>query len=662
LKYTATIFFLLLCGLASAQTCTGGLGDPIVNITFGQGTAGPGSPLGSGITNLNWISGGCPSDGEYTIVNYTSGCWGNTWVTVAQDHTGNPGGYFMLINASYAPSAFYTQQVDGLCGGTSYQFAAWVMNIGVIPSQIRPNITFRIEKTDGTLLQTFSTGDIGLSGGSAQWNQYAFYFDTPTGVSSVVIRMINNAPGGDGNDLVLDDITFRAAGPSIKTAVSGFPDTISLCQDDPQTLHFTSLVENCFPSAIYEWEVSMDNGQTWNTIAGESGLSYDRPATVPGNYLYRMAVAQTSNAGITSCSVASQAELVRVIPFPAPAVTIGSTPYVCAGGEAVFTAATVDGGADPLYQWKLNGVDAGTSDTVFTIAALASPDVVSCVMTSDAACVIDPVAVSNTLSVPVVPIPVTGVGIMASADAICADSLVSFTATAANGGLTPSYQWMVNGTVVDTTGPAYASGNLKDKDMITCTMTGSLTCSPQVTAPEAIQMTVYPLPTILLTPDTIIAGGTAIRLAPVLTGDITQSQWSPVTGLDDATVSGPLARPVSTTTYQLDVVTAEGCRATGAEKITVYYDVQMPGAFTPNGDGHNDVFRVPPSIAVSVRRFAVYNRQGGMVFMTTNVSKGWDGSLGGNMQAAGVYAWVIEYDNPLTKRVEMKKGTVVLVR
>jgi gliding motility-associated-like protein len=666
LKYTVTIFFLFLLRVASAQTCTGGLGDPIVNIDFGQG-AGPGPALAPGITNLNWIAGGCPSDGEYAIVNYSIGCWGKTWVDVLQDHTGNSNGYFMLINAGYNPSDFYVQQIDGLCGGTSYQFAAWVMNIGVIPTQRRPNITFRIEKTDGTVLQTYGTGDIGLTGGTAHWNQYAFYFNTPIGVSSVVIRMINNASGGSGNDLALDDITFRAAGPSITTAVTGFPnDTISLCQDDPQVLHFSSVVENCFPSAIYEWQVSTDGGLNWSAIPGASGLTYDRPATVPGNYLYRMAVAQTSNAGITSCSVVSLPVLVRDIPFPSPAVTISSTPYVCAGSAAVFTAANVDGGPTPVYQWKLNGGDVsagvGAGDTTFTITTLRSSDVVRCVMTSNAACVTEPVAFSNELSVPVTPIPVTGVDVTASADQVCADSLVSFMALPFNGGATPFFEWMVNGTVVDTTGPEYATRLLKDGDMVSCSMTGSLTCNEPVTAPEAIKMTVYPLPTILLTPDTIIAGGTGIRLSPVLSGDITQYQWSPVVGLDDPAVAGPLARPVSTTTYQLDVMTAEGCRATGLEKIRVYYDVEMPGAFTPNGDGHNDVFRVPPSMLVNVHRLAVYNRLGAMVFATINVSKGWDGSLGGKMQPAGVYVWVIEYDNPLTKRVEMKKGTVVLVR
>ena len=665
MKYIVTIFFLFLLRVASAQTCTGGLGDPIVNITFGQGPS-PGPPLASGITNLAWTSMNCANDGQYTIVNSTSGCWGNTWLTIPQDHTGNAGGYFMEINASYEPSDFYVQKIDGLCGGTSYQFGAWVMNLGVIAGQIRPNITFRIEKTDGTILQTYGTGDIGLVSGAAQWTQFAFYFNTPPGISSIVLRMTNNAPGGMGNDLALDDITFRAAGPSITTAVAGSSsDTISFCHDNAQTLHLSSMVENCFASAVYQWQISTDGGTGWKDIPGATGLAYDRiPAS--GNDLYRMTVAEASNAGIPSCSVASMPVLVRDVPIPSPAVAIHSTPYVCAGNEAVFTASPVDGGAAPLYQWKLNGANVsagvGPGDTVFTISAPVSTDVVSCVMTSDAECVIDPVAPSNTLSVPVIPIPVTGVDIRASAGNVCADSLVDFTATPVNGGTTPFYQWMVNGMVENTTGSVYSTRLLQDGDLVSCTMTGGLACSPPVTAPEVIEMTVYPLPTIRLTPDTIIGGGMSIRLAPVLSGDITQYQWGPAVGLDDPTIAGPLAGPVSTTTYQLEVVTEEGCRATASERVQVYYDVEMPGAFTPNGDGHNDIFRVPPSIPVNVRRLTVYNRLGVMVFATSNVSKGWDGSLGGKTEPAGVYVWVIEYDNPLTKRVEMKKGTVVLVR
>jgi gliding motility-associated-like protein len=664
MKYAALVLFLLWFGAAEAQTCTGGLGDPIVNISFGQGS-GPGPALPAGITSLGWLAGGCPTDGQYAIVSSTSDCWGGTWLTLPHDHTGDEGGYFMLINASYAPSDFYVKTIDGLCGGTTYQFAAWVMNMAVRSNQIKPNITFRIEQTDGTVLKSFSTGDMPAVG-YPLWVQYPFYFDTPTGVSTVVIRMINNAPGGTGNDLALDDITFRAAGPSIKTITAGFNgDTLSLCEGDPQVLHFSSTVESCFASAVYQWQVSTDGGTIWKDIPGAVGRSFDRPASLAGSYLYRMTVAESGNAGIASCSVASLPVLVNVVKLPAPAVSI-STGFssVCTGAPAVFLARAVDGGSTPLFQWRVNGADVagGILDSVFVTAALRSTDVVSCMMTSNAVCVVDPFVLSHGLSIAIIPIPVTGVDIVVSADKICADSVVSFTASPVNGGAAPGYFWKVNGIVVDSSGALYTTGALKDGDVVSCAMTGSLTCSRPVEASEAIHMTVYPLPTIVPAPDTIIAGGAGIRLSPVFSGDIVDYQWSPATGLDDPALARPVAAPVSTTSYQLKVVTAEGCRALAVTKVRVFYDVQLPGAFTPNGDGHNDLFRVPPVITVHIRRLAVYNRQGVMVFLTEDMGKGWDGRLGGKLQPAGVYVWMVEYDNPLTKKIEMKKGTVVLVR
>ncbi len=48
--------------------------------------------------------------------------------------------------------------------------------------------------------------------------------------------------------------------------------------------------------------------------------------------------------------------------------------------------------------------------------------------------------------------------------------------------------------------------------------------------------------------------------------------------------------------------------------------------------------------------------------MTTNVAAGWDGTYNGHPQPSGVYVWVMEYENPLSGRMEAAKGTVVLVR
>src|ERR1700744_5414655 len=213
MKKLIIALLVLFCRQAAWKappSCTGSLGDPIVDITFGSGQ-GFGPALGSNITNLTYIQDQCPSDGYYTIVNQTTGCFGGNWLNVTQDHTGNPNGYFMLINASYTPSQFYTQTITGLCAGTTYQFAAWVLNMAAVTNQIQPNITFTIEKTDGTVLQSYNTGDVPIIQ-VVKWIQYGFYFNTPVGVSSVILVMSNNASGGNGNDLAIDDITFRAAG------------------------------------------------------------------------------------------------------------------------------------------------------------------------------------------------------------------------------------------------------------------------------------------------------------------------------------------------------------------------------------------------------------------------------------------------------------------
>jgi gliding motility-associated-like protein len=662
MRYLIIVLLILVSGYGEAQTCTGGLGDPIVDITFGSG-AGFGGSLAAGITNMTYIANQCPSDGSYTITGSTANCFGNTWLNVTQDHTGDPNGYFMLINASYQPSVFYTQTINGLCPGTSYQFAAWILNMVDIQGLILPNITFTILSTSGAVLQSYSTGNIPASA-SVDWTQYGFYFNTPANVTSVVLQMTNNASGGDGNDLALDDITFRAAGPTIQaTAVGYSSDSISLCQNDPSTVTLNATVENCYATAAYQWQESTDGGTTWANISGATNLSYLRQPSGTGAYEYRLTVAQTGNIGISSCEVASSPISISVVPIPSPAVSItASTDSSCAGASVTFTAMPDSGGASPVYQWMVNGIDSGTGAATYTTSSLTSNDVVSCMMTSDATCVLNPVVVSNNLSLVVTAIPVTGVSIASSALSICQDSIVVFTATPSNGGGDPAYQWTINGVAAGPDTPVFSDSLLNNGDVVNCTMTGSLLCSLPVAAAQSVTMTIYPLPVIVLPGDTVIAGGQSLQLNPVITGTISSYQWSPAAGLDNAAVADPVATPEGTTTYRLTVVSSDGCKAAASEIVGVFYSLQMPGAFTPNGDGRNDLFRVPPLIPIAIRQLAVYNRQGLMVFSTSNVSVGWDGTFNGHPQPAGVYVWALVYDNPLTKRTESAKGTVVLVR
>src|SRR5437867_856104 len=105
--FIVSLFFI---SYSNAQLCQGSLGDPIINITFGNG-ANPGAPLSAATTSYQYASNDCPNDGFYTVRNNTLNCFNSTWHTVNNDHTGDANGYFMLINASVQPGAFYLDTV-----------------------------------------------------------------------------------------------------------------------------------------------------------------------------------------------------------------------------------------------------------------------------------------------------------------------------------------------------------------------------------------------------------------------------------------------------------------------------------------------------------------------------------------------------------------------
>lgn len=286
-----------------AQLCTGSLGDPVVKIDFGSGTAIHGSALGTGITSYTWTTANFPSDGSYTVESTTNtpGTW---WTTT--DHTG--GGYMMVVNASLSTTDyFYKNTVTGLCPETTYEFAAWVMNLLKSNDTSPPDITFTIESTSGTILGTYSTGNIGLSS-SAVWKQYGLFFTTPVGVSTVVIRMRNNKAGAaPGNDIALDDITFRACGPTVISSVQN--DTamsLDICQNETKSYTLNGRVSSGYSSPAYQWQLSTDSGISWVDVAGATATSYTfQPSAVVGTYMYRMAAAQNTNISSVTCRIVS---------------------------------------------------------------------------------------------------------------------------------------------------------------------------------------------------------------------------------------------------------------------------------------------------------------------------------------------------------------------
>ena len=156
---------------------------------------------------------------------------------------------------------------------------------------IKPNITFRIETPDGIILQEFDTNDISPTP-QPEWKQYGFFFTTPPNNANIVLRMTNNAPGGGGNDLALDDITFRPCGPLINTGISGNTDTIDICEGDTTIFTFNANVSSNYQSPVYQWQVSANKGAIWKDIPGANDISYQFQSAAPGTYWYRLTVAE----------------------------------------------------------------------------------------------------------------------------------------------------------------------------------------------------------------------------------------------------------------------------------------------------------------------------------------------------------------------------------
>ncbi|HYC30240.1 MAG TPA: hypothetical protein VEB42_15505, partial [Chitinophagaceae bacterium] len=384
----------------------------------------PGPPLAAATTNYNYISSDCPNDGSYTVRSSTSNCFSSSWHNVTQDHTPNDNnGYFMLVNASFAPGDFYVDTVRGLCSNTTYEFAAWVLNVLKTTScgnGIDPNLTFKIETITGTVLATYNSGNI-PEDQSPAWKQYGLFFQTPAATTTVVVRITNNAPGGCGNDLALDDITFRPCGPNVTAALSIGSTTTSLCEGDNTLFTLHGSYPGGYANPAFQWQVST-NGGPYSDVAGEASVDYLRSPTPPGHYMYRLTMAESDNMASFSCRVASN--IITIDVYPLPVVNVTDIIEACDGADVTLSAS----GAT-TYAWTgPNGFSSTQAQPVLQSVDLSDAGMYYVTATSDKGC-----AVSDSGLLKVNPKPTAAVS---GNDQICEGSS---TLLQASGGQT--YAW-----------------------------------------------------------------------------------------------------------------------------------------------------------------------------------------------------------------------------
>jgi gliding motility-associated-like protein len=172
-------------------------------------------------------------------------------------------------------------------------------------------------------------------------------------------------------------------------------------------------------------------------------------------------------------------------------------------------------------------------------------------------------------------------------------------------------------------------------------------------------ITVFPTPNIYLGPDRNILEGDFETLTPVIAiGSGLNYTWTPSTYLDNSTSSAPICTPLNDITYNLEVVTTDGCKAEDELSIKVVKDFVVPNTFTPNGDGINDKWVIENLNLYPNHIIQVFNRYGQIVFESKNYLKPWDGTYKGKPLSSGTYYYIIDLDG---KRVT-KKGYITIIK
>lgn len=171
---------------------------------------------------------------------------------------------------------------------------------------------------------------------------------------------------------------------------------------------------------------------------------------------------------------------------------------------------------------------------------------------------------------------------------------------------------------------------------------------------DTIHISTHSLEPLQLPPDTLIC------LSDNYTVDVTQPN-----GDSYAWSHGPIS-PVVTleeaTTYEVVITDTNGCQQAGSITLEKEYcppSIHWPSAFSPNGDGQNDLFQLETRI-VDIQRIQIFNRWGALVFEATG-NQPWDGTYNGQPAQIGTYIVYVEYQDE-TGQLFQRKANLTLLR
>jgi len=209
----------------------------------------------------------------------------------------------------------------------------------------------------------------------------------------------------------------------------------------------------------------------------------------------------------------------------------------------------------------------------------------------------------------------------------------------ASGGV--QYRWKPASSLSDST-IANPLAHPNSNTTYTVTVKNQYFC----TATDTVMITVLQSPRADAGPDKKIQEGEDVLLNGVAGGNHASMFWTPPQFLSNSQLETPMAHPSADITYSFHVVSDNGCgTATDDVFVRVLQKVGVPNAFSPNGDGINDVWNISALISYPESETNVFNRYGQLVFHSQGYNKPWDGRYNNRPVPVGTYYYTIDRKN-----------------
>lgn len=634
-----------LTTIDTTWTPAAGLNNPnIINPIATVGTTSAAYKLSiKALTPFNFVNNGNFSSGNTGFTsNYILGT-GEPWGLVSNDGTyaitTNPSivhtnfanfgdhttgtGQMMVVNGSSVPNTSVWCQSITVIPNSDYDFSAWSAScVSSAPAILQFSI-------NGINLGT----PYNLPGVTGVWGQFhATWFSGTSTTATICIVNQNTQPSG--NDFAIDDIEFREI---CTTSDSVYLKVVNLQPAINYTPNLGCLADTIAFQAV-------NNADTPSQYIWDFGDGMGSPLMNPTHVystqgIYNVKLVTKKNG----CSDSATVQINTLHPLSIDFTM--SDDSICIG-EAIQYTSTASGTSPLTYYWDFG-------DNTFSAAQAPTHTYINPGVYTVLHVVHDTIPCYDTIRKTVVVDFAPSIKLTVSDTVLCEGEGIDMSGYISAGQTQIIWDFADGNFMFNTKALKHAYDVAGSYNL---TLTAKYPQCPDAVATKNIQ--VFAAPKVDIGSDTSICpNGAPIVISNKYFDPTNINQWN--TGDQTAAIT---ARHPGI--YEVTATNAAGCSTSDSMEVFKNCYLDIPNAFTPNGDGVNDYFLPRQLLSKSLSKFymKIFDRWGQLIFETTSLNgRGWDGKFNDKAQPGGVYVYIIEAEINKTW-VEKYEGNVTLLR